>query len=103
MNLSRESQSNVGQVCASCAPQPGQFAGQEPANFVGKIVKLGFSAINPISQQPTKEHMWVQVLEVKDDKLVGTLDNYPTLNTNVAYGDTLSFKVEEIEDVYEPN
>lgn len=96
---------NVGLVCKDHAPKPGKFKDNKPADFVGKIVKLGFPATNPLSQKETLEHMWVRVDSLvqpgtydSGEELVGTLDNDPILDCEYACGDEVAFKVEEIED-----
>ncbi len=67
---------------------------------MGKYVKLGFKATNPVSNKETKEHMWLRVEKVDGPLLVGTLDNDPVMETEVKFGDTINFFVSEIEEVY---
>lgn len=86
--------SNIGFVCETHEPKPGKFKGQEPKEFIGKAVKLGF-------QHPKgKEHMWVLVYGLgKETQLEGILDNDPIRVTDYKCGDAVGFDVEEIEDV----
>jgi hypothetical protein len=93
---------NVGMVCKDHAPKPGKFAGSEPSIFVGKLIKLGFPAINPRTLNETTEHMWVKVNRLcteGEEQLVGTLENDPFLICEYENGDEVAFKVEEIEDI----
>jgi len=95
---------NIGLVCADHAPKAGKYAGQEPKTFLGKMVKLGFKAIHPLTNKESIEHMWVEVtheIEDGDERLGGTLDNDPIFICDFRNGDSLAFNVEEIEDVYE--
>jgi len=97
-----------GVVCGGCAPKPGAYTGQKPDTFTGKQVKLGFDNTDPRDGKPRKEHMWVQVLRVAEvgefptgEELVGKLANDPVLQCEYQCGDTLAFKVSEIEEVYD--
>lgn len=86
-------------VCHDCAPKPGKFTGQEPKSFVGKLVKVAFKAFTPTGEQ-TWEHMWVEVTEVAAlDWLKGILRNEPCFRCTFSNGDSVGFKVSEIEDV----
>lgn len=59
--------------------------------FVGRCVKVPFeSEDNPI------EYMWVRVTGIDGDKLVGTLDNEPFLDTRLRYGDTVHVLPSEV-------
>jgi len=96
-----------GMVCGECAPKPGAYTGQQAHTFIDKQVKLGFDNTDP-SGKPKKEHMWVKVLRVAEagefptgEELVGALNNDPVLQCEYQCGDTLAFKVSEIEEVYE--
>jgi hypothetical protein len=88
-------------VCGDCAPKAGSFAGQEPKSFIGKLVKVPFKAFKPDGRQ-TKEHMWVEVLEAPAlDWLKGTLRDTPFLQTDFDRGDSVGFRVGEVEEVRE--
>ena len=70
--------------------------------FVGKHVKKKFALLAaPRLGHPTHERMWVKVLCVEDDVLVGTLDNDPICACGVAYGDEVRAAQHEIIGVVE--
>lgn len=90
----KESPTNIGFVCKTHEPKPGKFSGQDPKNFLGKFVKLGFP-----SPQGT-EHMWVIVKRLgSQTQLEGALDNDSIYDTGYDCGDGVGFDVEEIEEV----
>lgn len=104
--MPREPISNIGRVCGPCAEErlkPGKFAGQDPATFIGRYVKLGFPARFPDTGKDTTEHMWVLVegrYEGKEDEeLIGTLNNDPILICAYQSGSLVAFKVVEIEEL----
>jgi uncharacterized protein YegJ (DUF2314 family) len=97
----KEPLTNVGFVCEHLAPAAGKYAGQDAKQFVGKFIKMAFDAVNPQTNRPTKEHMWVLVENEKDGTLTGKLDNDPILQTSVQCGDTIHLTVDQIEDVVE--
>ena len=105
----KEPLSNIGRVCGPCAEErlkPGKFAGQDPATFIGKYVKLGFPVRDPMTGKETTDHMWVAVegrYEGKEDKdLIGTLNNDPILVCEYQCGALVAFKVTEIEQLGPP-
>jgi len=90
---------NVVSVCSDCAPRAGQFTGQDPTSFVGKLVKLAFKSVKP-DGVATKEHMWVQVQTVvAEDWLRGKLLNTPYFQTGFEKGNQVGFQINEIEEV----
>jgi hypothetical protein len=91
---------NVGLVCPDHAPKAGKYAGLEPSFFLGKLVKLGFDAIHPITRGPSKEHMWVRLTGVVGNEITGTLQNTPILEVEYSFGDEVEFVASEVEDVY---
>ena len=108
----REPFSNISLVCKDHAPKPGKYRDGKPEDFVGKMVKLGFTGTNPHTGKVSLEHMWVRVSEaLQPDKyqagdwlfqqeLIGSLDNDPVFEMEYQCGDNIAFKIEEIEDVY---
>jgi uncharacterized protein YegJ (DUF2314 family) len=88
---------NVFITCSEHASRPQEKYALEPAsNFLNKWVKACFEEIGT----EKKEHLWIKVLTVKDDKtLIGIIDNDPFLNLQVKFGDTVEVKLYEIEDV----
>lgn len=46
------------------------------------------------------EHMWVKVMLVVGDEIIGYLDNIPAHVTNVKLHDEVRLKREDIEDIY---
>lgn len=102
----KELQFNVGMVCKEHAPKAGKFKSREPHTFLGLKVKLAFPVNHPDNGRATKEHMWVNVTSLVPresdggNQLIGTLVNTPYLLCDFEYGDTVSFKTKEIEDVF---
>lgn len=93
---------NVNMVCEAHAPRSGNYKDMKPEFFVGRLIKLGFKAINPATGKQTLEHMWVATtaLAPKSDdskELIGVLTNEPILDCGVEYGSKVEFNVEEIE------
>jgi uncharacterized protein YegJ (DUF2314 family) len=90
---------HVAALCSHCAPKAGNFTGQEPSSFMGKLVKIGFK-VQTQEGRDTLEHMWVKVKDVSFDTwLRGELINTPVMKTTLRHGDMLGFQVSEIEDV----
>ena len=50
---------------------------------------------------PVGETMWLEVVAVDSDRLVGRLDNYPVFTSAVAYGDLVTFDPADIIAVRE--
>lgn len=101
-----EPASNIGFVCNDHAPKPGKFADADPTKLIGSYCKLGFQCKRP-DGSPLVEHMWVVVREVDGGSLKGQLDNdpigvYEGDFEGLACGDTIEFKLEEIEDLITP-
>ena len=48
-----------------------------------------------------KERLWVSVTEITENLLKGTIDNCPVVLENIDYGDTISFKKENIYGIFE--
>lgn len=96
--MARESVHNIGLACPEHGPRPGQFTGQDPKTFIGKLVKLGFPTDD---QQYRIEHMWVKVdsLGTHGTELEGVLDNDPVFEVGYDCGDGVGFDVSEIEQV----
>jgi Uncharacterized protein conserved in bacteria (DUF2314) len=98
-NMAHQHSGNVIMVCSDCAPKSGSFTGQDPKSFIGKLVKIAFKATKPDGKQ-TREHMWVEVREAPAlDWLKGILLNRPYFQTGFDNGDSVGFRVDEIEDV----
>lgn len=98
----KEPLSNIGMVCDEHAPKPGKYLGQDPKTFLGKICKLGFPGIHPISGRESLEHMWVSVDRITEKgELQGRLKNDPIFlfDPPLEHGDGIGFTVDEIEDV----
>lgn len=60
---------------------------------VGNFVKKNFK------QGKLKEHMWVKITGIKNNSIIGILDNEPFLVKNVRVGDIVEVKFNEIEDL----
>lgn len=98
----KEPISNVGFLCSEHASKPGGFTDKSLDFFVGKFAKLLF--VIPESKDKRRlnfERMWVEVLRVEGDELIGRLDNDPMYVTEYEFNDLLAFKIQEIAEVYE--
>jgi hypothetical protein len=92
---------NVKMKCEDHAPKSNpRWLKKKPEWFVGRYVKIAFPAVNPASGHKTFEHMWVQVLETREDgRLAGRLANAPVFRVRVNIGDWVDFGLDRIEDV----
>jgi len=82
-------------LCPVHAPAPDPRLAKMPeVFFVGKLVKKRF-----ISTIGRGEHMWISVDHAENGMLFGTLDNHPLQPMNMKYGDGVSVRLTEIEDV----
>lgn len=46
-----------------------------------------------------KEHMWIRIVAITAEGIIGTVNNDPTRDTSPPFGTTVTVKYEEIEDV----
>lgn len=90
----KEDASNVQYFCKEHAPGPVDFQG-DLESLVGHYVKKAFS------DGECTEHMWVKVEAVEGDAIVGTINNQPSTVKWHMYGQRVTVKRGEIEDVYE--
>lgn len=90
---------NIYVTCSDCASKPQQkFTLWDINTFVNKWVKKSFPEVN----SERKEHLWIKINQVNDDKtLTGTVDNDTVLNLSVKSGDIVQVKVEEIEACFD--
>lgn len=92
---------NVRITCSdhSSRPDP-KFEKMPLREFVGRHVKVGFKAFNPLAKTHTVEHMWVTVKRHVDGILIGTLANDPLLDIDggLRFGDVVTIKRNQIED-----
>ncbi len=92
-----ESLGNIRRVCSEHASKPEPFwSTMPPEFFVGKYVKVAFKSDHLDFAE--LEHMWVEVMSVSGDKLVGKLDNDP-ITCNLNCGDTVEVTLAQIESV----
>lgn len=68
---------------------------------VGHLVKLIFRFETETSNQPGAERMWVEIIEIGDEKFTGTLANDPYYIKDLKYKDVLEFEAKHIIQVYE--
>ena len=84
----------------------GRFSDLSSRIFLGKKIKLIVPAINPNNGNQTKEHMWVKVSyqnssdNYQSSELTGIVLENPKNITNFELGDTVTFAVSEIADIY---
>lgn len=63
------------------------------------IVKIIFTG-EGLPQGVEAERMWVTITEINGDALKGVLDNAPAYLTGIKFGDTVSFKKQDIIQVH---
>lgn len=91
--MSREDPRNIAWYCDKHAPKPIGFKG-DPKTLIGKNVKRAFHCEEGI------EHMWVLVQSITDDNvLLGKLNNDPTYDHGIAFGDEVKVQISEIEEI----
>lgn len=89
---------NIRTFCSEHAPKPNKnLRSWNPEKFIGNFVKVAFE----IKGNPpfTKEHMWVKIMMVTRDGLLGGhLANTPLFTDEMKFGDKITIRVEQIED-----
>jgi uncharacterized protein YegJ (DUF2314 family) len=88
---------NTGIICKKCAQErksrtQEDLKGFDPKQLIGRFIKKSFTHNNRV------EHLWLEVLEVKDETLKGRIDNDPIV-VKQKYNDIVSFSIDEIEQV----
>jgi uncharacterized protein YegJ (DUF2314 family) len=89
--------SNIRLVSPSCAPKSGYFSDVSPESLLGRYVKTQFK-----SESGKIEHMWVRVLRVDftdPHAIVGKIDNDPVVAIQYKYGQLVSVKTCQIEQI----
>ena len=56
-------------------------------DLIGNHVKKAF-----VTDDGRNENMWVKVIEIKDDTLIGVLENDPFICKNMKFGDVVKLK-----------
>lgn len=98
--MPREDPRNIAFVCSKHSPKAGGFKDKPTKFFIGKFVKLAFPVDEvPGKRLPNFEHMWVKVLRIEGDELVGELDNDPMYVTKYKFKDRVTFKAPAVEEV----
>lgn len=94
----KEPLSNMGLVCADCAPKPNPKYLQWPLKeFVGRFVKKGFKEKK---LGKSVEHLWVLITGIENDHtLKGEIANDPILDVGLIEGDEVFVGTNEIEKV----
>jgi len=62
--------------------------------FVGRCIKMAFH-----STSCHVEHLWVKVVGIEGNHLVGALDNDPVVVTHLAFGDRITVSPTQVEAV----
>jgi len=88
--------SNITFVTKGYYPDIKKYKDYSPDFFIGKFVKKTFR------EGDMPEHMWVIVKEVKDNTLIGSLDNDPYFINGLKCGDEVVVKLEEIVAYLDP-
>jgi len=97
MNNDKESK-NILYLCKECSkevyPRKGKFTIEEikKAQFIKKLFN-------------DKEHMWIKIAKIEDNEVIGTLANDPQTSNcfHLKFGDKVSARLEEIEDIMGDN
>jgi Uncharacterized protein conserved in bacteria (DUF2314) len=92
-----EPASNLNFYCPDHAPRPDPAVRTRPiASFIGRHVKVAF----PDRTRSTRsEHLWVKVIGVRDQLLVGIIDNDPIFDIGYKDGDEVCIALDRIESV----
>ncbi len=89
--------SNIIGICPDCSDQRRKdFHEENPeCNLTpGDYIKVA------VQDDGETEHMWFKVLFIDGDKIVGQLDNYPVVVTNISYGDDFEFTYQDVEQIH---
>lgn len=90
---------NIKMVCKEHASKPDPSKQTlKPRDYVGKYVKKEFATNR--KDAPDGEHMWVKVTHTEGCLLVGKLNNQPIVCRHIKWGDEVTVRIPEIEDVY---
>ena len=68
------------------------------ANNMNTVIKPGDYVKKTFTQKKMSEHMWVEVISVDGEDIVGTLDNDPMFITNVKSGQVIKMRFSQIAD-----
>jgi len=85
-----EPASNIEFICSECA--------EKRYRNKGKFTKEMLKNATHVKKLFGREHMWVKVKEVKDDYVVGTVDNIPVFEDSPRYGEEVKVHFNEVED-----
>ena len=85
-----ELSSNIAFVSKGYWPDIKKYKDYSPDFFISKFVKKTFR------EGGNTEHMWVEVKSVKDNALIGLLNNDPYFIANIKCGDEVVIRLEEI-------
>jgi uncharacterized protein YegJ (DUF2314 family) len=88
----REPRNNIEYTCSDCLkkmyPRAGTFTPEEV--LASTYVKANFD----------REHMWVEIVKVTDQGVVGTVANMPERPNSPPYGAKVFITFGNIEDIY---
>jgi hypothetical protein len=87
-----EPDDNVEFICSECAEER---YGKKRGSFTKKTLKDAAF----IKALFGREHMWVEVKEVRDDCVVGTVVNIPVFPDSPRFGEEVEVSFREVEDV----
>ena len=91
----REPADNIEMICRECA--------ERKYGNKGKFTKEMIKNATHVKKLFGNEHLWVKVREVKDDHVIGTIDNVPVFEDSPAYGEEVKVFFSEIEDLFPPH
>jgi len=89
-------------MCKECGDEQREYfqeilkkIGLKPNELIGKHIKKEFRG-----GERQREHMWVKITDMTEEEdLVGVLANNPCVVKNLQYGDLVTVKMNEIEDI----
>jgi len=90
--LKTEPEDNLELICDECAEKR---YGKDKGGFTKKTLKDAAF----VKALFGKEHMWVKVKEVREDCVVGTVDNVPVFPDSPRFGEEVKISFREVEDV----
>jgi hypothetical protein len=85
-----EPTSNIEFICEKCAGE--RYAKK------GSFTKERLKNVTHVKKLFGKEHVWVKVKQLKDNCIVGTVDNVPIFKDSPKFGEEVKVFLDEVED-----